>query len=305
MKLITKWTDFYNKINEYISLADQIVKKQNEIKSTAELEEIKKEEIHWRKECYDYMTISFDDEKNEFAEGFFHAHKQRYSMGNRQKDFASIKSDFLGDIKERKNTLKYYLKILSVSDVIIKSEEVDTNIRANYSSEEIMELVLNKLYDLYDDSYYSIGAILEGNGIKLKRRHEDIEIIKYLENRGYVNAVHTLGGSSAQLTTQGRRYVEEKRKMKSTNYNNINDSNSEINEKIDEIFEHLKKLGLGQEIIYEELEELKSLYGKLNKKNWGQILKGKLVDLGLSQVINADVMNFIYKELTHEILKLK
>lgn len=304
MKLITKWNDFYNRINEFIILADKITKRQNEIKSATELDEIKKEEALWRKACYDYLTESFDDKRNEFAEEFFRTQKQRFNLGNRQKEFVTIKADFFDDLKERKNTLGYFLKILSISDVIIKSEEVDLDVRANYLTEEIMELVLDKLYDLYDDSSYSIVAVLEGNGIKLKRHHEDVEIIKYLENYGYVNATHTLGGSSAQLTTQGKLHVEEKRKIKSVNYDNINDSNSEINEKIDEIFKHLQKLGLGQEIIYEELEELKELHSKLNKKNWGQILKGKLIDLGLSQIINIDTMKFIYKELTHEILKL-
>lgn len=304
MKLITKWKDFYNKINEFIILADKISKKKNEVKNNSQLDEIKEEEIEWRKTCYDYLKKSFDDDKNEFAEGFFRAQRQRFHTGNRQKDLSTLKTEFFDDLKERKRTLEYFLKILSVSDVIIKSEEIDVDIRANYSTEEIMELILDKLYDLYGDSSYSIGAILEGNGIKLKKHHEDVEIIKYLENAGYVSAIHTLGSSSAQLTTQGKLYVEEKRKVKSTNYNNINDSSSEIYEKIDEIFKHLQKLGLGQEIIYEELEELKELYSKLNKKNWGQVLKGKLIDLGLSQLINLDTMKFIYKELTHEILKI-
>ena len=304
MKLITKWKDFYDKINEFITLADIIVKKRNEIRNNSQLDEIKEEETQWRKTCSDYLKKSFDDDKNEFAEGFIHAYRQRFNTGNRQNDLSTLKAEFFDDLNERKHTLEYFLKILSVSDAVIKSEEIDIDIRANYSTEEIMELILDKLYDLYGDSSYSIVAILEGNGIKLKKHHEDVEIIRYLENAGYVSAIHTLGGSSAQLTTHGKLYVEEKRKVKSTNYNNINDSSSEINEKIDEIFKHLQKLGLGQEIIYEELEELKELYSKLNKKNWGQVLKGKLIDLGLSQLINLDTMKFIYKELTHEILKI-
>ena len=62
---------------------------------------------------------------------------------------------------------------------------------------------------------------------------------------------------------------------------------------------------MGKNCFFNELQELKELYPKLNKKNWGQILKGKLIDLGLAQVINKDVMELIFKELTDQILRLK
>ena len=67
----------------------------------------------------------------------------------------------------------------------------------------------------------------------------------------------------------------------------------------------LIKQGFGQEILFNELQELKDLYPKLNKKNWGQILKGKLVDLGISQIINQEMAEMIFKGLTEQVLHLK
>jgi len=108
-----------------------------------------------------------------------------------------------------------------------------------------------------------------------------------------------------QLTAKGKIYVEKLEKKRPTDYSHIDKSKKELDRKIDEVKNELWKLGLGQEIIFEELEELKSLYTKVDKKTWGQVLKGKLIDLGLSELISTDTMNFIYKELTNEILRLK
>ena len=77
-----------------------------------------------------------------------------------------------------------------------------------------------------------------------------------------------------------------------------------INKKIDELFIKLEKLGYGQQIIFDELEELKDLYLTLNKQNWAQLVKGKIIDLGLSQVISVDVMKIIYESITNDILRI-
>ena len=77
-----------------------------------------------------------------------------------------------------------------------------------------------------------------------------------------------------------------------------------MDERVDEILENLKKLGYGQEIIFDEIQELKELYGKLNKKNWGQVVKGKLVDLALAKLVENDTISYIYEKLTNHTLRL-
>lgn len=76
-----------------------------------------------------------------------------------------------------------------------------------------------------------------------------------------------------------------------------------MNKKIDLVLSKVHELHLGQEVIFNEIEELKSLMS-LGKKNWKQVLKGKLVDLGLSKVIDTDTLEWIYNMLTDESFKL-
>ena len=52
-------------------------------------------------------------------------------------------------------------------------------------------------------------------------------------------------------------------------------------------------------------QELKELYPQLNKKNWGEILKGKLIDLGISEILNREAIELIFKELTDQVLRIK
>lgn len=64
---------------------------------------------------------------------------------------------------------------------------------------------------------------------------------------------------------------------------------------------------MGQEIIYEdlneEIEELKGLTIQLSKKTWLQLLRVKLVDLTLSQLINKELAGYVWKTFSEEGLK--
>lgn len=302
MKLETNWTAFLSSVNSLIEEATKIEKLEKETTTENQLLSIREDINSWKKQCFDYLNTSFDTEKNEFAIGFYNAREQRFNLGKKDDLSKKIKNEF-SDLKAKKSTLRYYLRILSISDAIIKPNEINLKERAKYSTEEILDLILEKLYELYDDYYHSVGMILEGNGIIPKRHGEDREYIKILENQDLVKVVYTRN-ITAQLTAVGKIYVENMRKIESTDYSQVSDTQTEINNKIDDIINQLNKLGLGQEIIFDELSEMKDLYGKLDKKNWGQLLKGKLIDLGLSQVVNKEVLNLIYKELTQEILKL-
>ncbi|MDB4925526.1 MAG: hypothetical protein JWR23_1582 [Mucilaginibacter sp.] len=52
------------------------------------------------------------------------------------------------------------------------------------------------------------------------------------------------------------------------------------------------------------MQELKDLYNKLSHKNWGQLLKGKLIDIAISKAVDMKTLEFVYKELTDHVLKL-
>jgi len=304
MKLIRNWTNFEEKIKEFIEQANSIERSHKTSNNQEDYEQLKADFKSWQNQVVEYLSNSFDEENNEFAQGIRYPETNRYNIGNQQKDIRQLIKEKKEDLVSLKRSLSYYLKILDISDAIVRDNQINIEERKNFDTDEILELLLEKLYKLYDDYYHPVSAILAGNGIELSRYDEERQLAKTLENYGYVKLMHSRS-VSAQLTIEGKRYIEKKLKKQTTDYSRIDRSQEELNQKIDEIIDTLKQQNLGQEVLFEELQELKELYSKLNKKNWGQILKGKLVDLGLAQVIDIDVMEAIFKELTDQVLKLK
>jgi hypothetical protein len=78
---------------------------------------------------------------------------------------------------------------------------------------------------------------------------------------------------------------------------------SEILSKLNEVIVKLRKLEMGQEIIFDEIDDLKSSFN-LGKKKWHQLLTGKIVDLGLSYGVEKTILDSIYSELTDSIKHL-
>ncbi len=304
MELQENWEDFEKAINNFKEKANTIVESHKNSSSEADYEKLKDEFKTWQNQVVEFFNTSFKEENNEFAHAIRYPQTNRYNIGNRQKDSRQLIKEKREDLSSLSKNLAYYLRILSISDAIVRPKEIDLEERKAFSTDEILELLLEKLYQLYDDYYHSVSVILSGNGISLSRHGEERELAKTLEDYGYVKLIHTKD-VSAQLTIEGKRFVEKNLTKQTTDYSKIDKSQDELNQKIDEIIETLNKQNLGQEILFEELQELKELYSKLSKKNWGQILKGKLIDLGLAQVINKEVMETIFKELTDQVLKLK
>lgn len=268
-----------------------------------DFEEFAEEYKKWRSKVLDCLVLAFD-KTDPYVQSFRIANSNKYHFPGNQMSFDNIVRERKQDLRNDLVNIEYVLKILSVSDVIIKPNKIDLSIREKYTSDEILELIVEKLYELYDDNIYPILPILEGNGIVLKKRREEYEYVTILEQNGYVISNNIAKQADAQLTVQGKMYVENKRKQSKPNYDAISDDKEYIDTKINELIQQLQKLGYGQEIIFNELEELKDLYIQLNKKNWGELVKGKIIDLGLQQVINEDVMKLIYQTITNDILRI-
>ena len=86
--------------------------------------------------------------------------------------------------------------------------------------------------------------------------------------------------------------------------NTAEEVKTELDEKLDEIIQKLTNLGYGQEIIFKEIEELRGLQGKLSKTSWSQLLKGKLFDLAVDNIINKATAASIFEFLTNKDFKL-
>lgn len=79
---------------------------------------------------------------------------------------------------------------------------------------------------------------------------------------------------------------------------------TEFNEKLEILEDKITKLGFGQEIIFDEIQELNELLKSLKKKNWSEILKGKLMDLVIGKAISVEAMEMALKFITGDDIKI-
>jgi hypothetical protein len=169
------------------------------------------------------------------------------------------------------------------------------------SMQSKQDYIMDLLYEVFNDNFYSIRAMLDLNFIEY-RKDEPEELGAILSKKGYVLTKGYGKDNYVKLTVKGASYVERKRKA--TDKKKAKKKEEEINKKIDVVLEKLESLGYSQEIIFEEIEELKSSSHKLNKKNWVQLLKGKVIDLAVSQVINKETASYILDILSEGASKL-
>lgn len=303
MKLELIWSNFAQQVDSFIEEGIQLHLTEKEVLTEQDFNNKKDAIDEWNERCLTYLKQSFIEDENGIVLSFRTAGKTPFRILGQQKSWSQLKVEIFIDLKMKIDALISLKKILSVSDVIVNPELIEVSKRNDYSIEQKLDLILFKLYDLFDMNHYSIPMILDGNGIELKLKHEDREFGKLLEDAGLVSTLHN-PETCARLTIQGRMYVEGKRKEYYEDYSDLNKSPEEINSKIDEILVRLEKLGYGQEIIFDEIQELKELYLTLNKKHWGQIVKGKLIDLILAKLIENDTISYIYKHLTNHTLRL-
>jgi hypothetical protein len=66
-----------------------------------------------------------------------------------------------------------------------------------------------------------------------------------------------------------------------------------LKDKIDKILEHLNKLGLGQEIIFDEIQVMRYSASQLTKKDFKMLFLGKVISTGFMKLINdKDFINY-------------
>jgi hypothetical protein len=237
-----------------------------------------------------------DEFRNDFLES------KEFNLGYKlpvDQEFKKSKNDLI----ERVSKLRNYLRLLDISDAIINPELVKKEKRSIWKTQQKKNLLLQKLDKLNDGSYYDVTYILSANGITINNSQEPREIAKSLESNGYLKTMGSSGGLSASITIDGREYLETideepKPRVDETNKPDMN----VINQKLDEVIEWLKKNDMGNEIIFDELQEMKDAGEKLDIKNWKQLLKGKLFDLGADKAIGLgfDGIKEIFKIFTGE-----
>lgn len=298
MVLKVKWTEFKSSLENFQSEGNALIKKYKAARTEDLLNELKEEKQSWESDVISYVKASFDPEHTHFAYEF--KAQQGYNFGMKLGIDQRVKNT-IQTIKDEINGLDYYLKILFISDAIVRADDIDLEERKNLDTEGILDLILSKLYELYNDGkYYSIKWILEGNGLKLSGRSEDWDYGRMLEERGLIE---TMNGRevNAKLKLEGKYAIEQARKAQVPDYSKISDSDEELKELLKEILSEIKKSGYGQQIIFDEFDELRNDIPHLSKKSFGQLLKSKLGDLVAAKAFDKTLASDIFKQFTDQI----
>jgi len=299
MVIKVKWEDFKEEIDGFVSTGNAIVDKYRSSRTEDEFDNFKEEKQFWENTIVNYVRASFEPENRNFANEF--KAQRGYNTGFKLRTDQKIKNEIQA-LKDEINGLDYYLKILFISDAIVRPDEIDLNERQNLDTEGVLDLILSKLYELHKDGkYHSLNLILEGNGVKLNGRGEDWDYGRMLENRGFIECMNGRN-VNAKLKLEGKYAIEQSRKAQVTDYTKISSSDEELKELIKKILSEIEKLGYGQQIIFDEFDELREDIPNIDKKSFGQLLKAKLYDLVTQKAFDKTLASEIFKQFTDQIL---
>ena len=298
LQLTKPWTEFKKELQAFMeegkSLKDMPAQTQQDIAAMENAIDA------WDQQVKLWLESSFNASRNRYMIAYHNAGANNFNIPNQ--NLTRDRQLFLlgGRIQTRTDTLFMLERVLSVSDAVISPETVNLMERAGFTIKQKQEFILRTLYTLYDDFYYPLPDILSGCGIVMKRSSESAEIATMLEDLGYVDQINGAGAAvQIRLTAAGAQMLEESAQPITESYDDIRYSYEEMSAKLDEITEELKKSNLGHEILFDELQDLKKLYLKLNKKNWGQLLKGKLVDVAIGKLVDNSTLALVYEAITH------
>ncbi len=297
MVLKVNWKDFKNEIEGYISDGNNLLEKYETSRTEEDLDKLKDEKQSWEKTVIEYAKPSFEPEHINFAYEF--RAPRGYNLGFKQNVQQRIKNT-LDALRDEINNLDYYQKILFISDAVVRPDEIDLEERKSLDTEGKLDLILSKLYDLYKDrKHHSIKWILEGNGVELSHG-EDWDYGRMLEKRSLIECLNGKN-VNAKLTLEGKYAIEQARKAQVPDYSKISSSDEELKELIKKVLSEIEKLGYGQQIIFDEFDELRQDIPHLSKKSFGQLLKSKLGDLVAAKVFDKAIASEIFKRFTDQI----
>lgn len=209
MKLTTKWNKFKSEILSLIEEADDLLYYERDNIKQNDCILLQKKIENWINESLNYLKKSFDSPQNEFAENFENAKANKVYFKNLKDNVIESLNGALDELNSKKKTLEYFIQILSVSDAIIQPNFIDLETRALYTQNEIKDLILDKLYYLYNHNYYPVHEIVKGNGIMTSRFAVN-EILDELESKGLVRVINS-AKVLVQLSLKGKEFIDNKR----------------------------------------------------------------------------------------------
>jgi hypothetical protein len=141
-ELKTECNLFNNNLNELTEKGKVILK--NNPRKNEGIEKSIEEYKAWRISVLEYLTYSFEP-NNSFAQGFRIANSNNFNFQGTQKSDEQLIRENKQFLRNDLRIIECTLKILSVSEKIISPNKLDLKVRENYTSEEILNLILEKL----------------------------------------------------------------------------------------------------------------------------------------------------------------
>lgn len=175
-----------------------------------------------------------------------------------------------------------------------KSKEL---IRISTKIAEFEKKIADKRKELSQNQNYLTKAIDK----ETKKRHnQELNFLKEKEriNRSELSNIRNINNEIQRQQSIFQNYQIPESELMSNDIEFTLKELYELHQRIDSVLEKLEKLGFGQEIIFEEIEELKGKSKKISKKDLKMMLIGKIISFGAGK-IDADLAAQIFEEITN------
>ncbi len=180
----------------------------------------------------------------------------------------------------------------------------------NFVEKEAGDFYLNLYNNSYDNNLENLNSSLESKLSDFKRDRDKLDFLKVLRKKSIEEKKKhiengCIGCSFEKEHDIGIFVIEQvidsindyySFEPKSDDTFTIDDE-SELHSKLNDILERLEKQHYGQQVIFDEIEELKDHFN-LGKKNWFQLAKGKLMDIVISKALSSSGAQEIYTDIS-------
>ncbi|WP_034916991.1 hypothetical protein [Gillisia sp. CAL575] len=211
------------------------------------------------------------------------------------------------DVKTKLTQLINFLKSQDISNRILQRIEEDfSDLKIKLNSENISHsrrdsrTIIESLFTPDLQGAFGYFSILDKFKVERKSTPHYIELSREWYDRGddYYEYQEIFNANFFKPFSElFNWYLVESKTESSLDYFS-EESRQEVKEQLSELKEMLVKQGYGQQIIFDEIDELRQLTERVNKKNWFELIKGKFIDLALGGVISTETAKMIIEVLT-------
>ncbi|WP_428742251.1 hypothetical protein [Tenacibaculum sp.] len=229
-------------------------------------------------------------------------------LENKFKDYISdVEYCEFSEVSNKLTQLIYFLKHQDISNRILERiendySEIKTKLPSDFNNIKSSEkrVIIQSLLTPDIQGAFAYFTILTKFNQEKKSTPHYIELSRYWYDKGRDFHEYQRTFNNYFLTPFKDLflwYIYESNIVSDCDYFS-HESRDKIEEQLLELKEMLIKQNYGQQVIFDEIDELKELTNRVNKKNWFEIIKGKFIDLALSEIISIEIAKTIIKTLT-------